>query len=240
MSPPATPSAKPSPQHLVLLSTALRVQGAEPAGQAAGLRGQSARRRVARLCTTSGLAITSMLDLEELSEGILLRAVSLLDARQGGALFRFSDGSASSSGVPSAVSAVPSSLAANDEVPWQRCLLDGEAVGEQDDPARSEIPRGGCRSRGRVKAVVSSSWPTRRVEPGSGRSCAKRSNAPWSLFANQASIALENARLHREALEKQRLEREMELAAEIQKRLLPTIIPEMRDFEMLGWSRPAQ
>jgi len=60
------------------------------------------------------------------------------------------------------------------------------------------------------------------------------------LFANQAAIALENARLHRDALEKERLEREMELAAEIQQQLLPTVVPDIPGFEVLGWSRPAR
>ena len=38
-----------------------------------------------------------------------------------------------------------------------------------------------------------------------------------SLFANQVAIALENARLHRDALEKQAMERDLELAATIQR-----------------------
>ena len=59
------------------------------------------------------------------------------------------------------------------------------------------------------------------------------------LFANQAAIALENARLHQEALEKERLEREMELAAEIQQRLLPKGTPAVSGFELAGWNRPA-
>ncbi len=41
------------------------------------------------------------------------------------------------------------------------------------------------------------------------------------LLANQAAIALENADLHRQALEKERLEREIELASEIQRQILP-------------------
>jgi sigma-B regulation protein RsbU (phosphoserine phosphatase) len=60
------------------------------------------------------------------------------------------------------------------------------------------------------------------------------------LFANQAAIALENARLHREALEKERLEREMQLAAEIQQRLLPKDMPSPAGYEILGWNRPAR
>ena len=58
------------------------------------------------------------------------------------------------------------------------------------------------------------------------------------LFANQAAIALENARLHRQALEKERLEREMELAADIQRQLLPTGTPWLPGFEFSGWNRP--
>ena len=61
-----------------------------------------------------------------------------------------------------------------------------------------------------------------------------------AMFANQAAIALENAYLHRQALEKERLEREVELAAEIQRRLLPTDFPRLEGFELVGWSRPAR
>jgi sigma-B regulation protein RsbU (phosphoserine phosphatase) len=61
-----------------------------------------------------------------------------------------------------------------------------------------------------------------------------------SLFANQSAIALETAHLHKQALEKERLERELELAADIQRRLLPTVFPRLAGFELTGWSRPAR
>jgi sigma-B regulation protein RsbU (phosphoserine phosphatase) len=60
------------------------------------------------------------------------------------------------------------------------------------------------------------------------------------LFANQAAIALENANLHRQALEKERLERELDLAADIQRQLLPEDLPEVQGFDFAGWSRPAR
>jgi len=60
------------------------------------------------------------------------------------------------------------------------------------------------------------------------------------LFANQAALALENAKLHKLALEKERLEREMELASEIQKQILPKATPNLADFELAGWYRPAR
>lgn len=61
-----------------------------------------------------------------------------------------------------------------------------------------------------------------------------------SLFANQVAIALENARLHREALEKQALERDLELAATIQRDILPKSIPTIEGIEIAALSRPAR
>lgn len=61
-----------------------------------------------------------------------------------------------------------------------------------------------------------------------------------SLFANQVAIALENARLHREALEKQAMERELELAATIQRDILPKWIPDIEGLEIAALSRPAR
>jgi len=61
-----------------------------------------------------------------------------------------------------------------------------------------------------------------------------------SLFANQVGIALENARLHREALEKQAMERELELAATIQRDILPKSIPTIEGVEIAALSRPAR
>ncbi|MEO6323591.1 MAG: PP2C family protein-serine/threonine phosphatase, partial [Thermoanaerobaculia bacterium] len=61
-----------------------------------------------------------------------------------------------------------------------------------------------------------------------------------SLFANQAAIALENARLHRDALEKERIEREIELAASIQKTILPATLPAVPGLLMAGGNQPTR
>lgn len=61
-----------------------------------------------------------------------------------------------------------------------------------------------------------------------------------SLFGNQVAIALENARLHREALEKQAIERDLELAATIQRDILPKSIPQIEGIEIAALSRPAR
>ena len=60
------------------------------------------------------------------------------------------------------------------------------------------------------------------------------------LFASQAAIALENARLHKEALEKQAMERDLELAATIQREILPKSIPEIPGLDLAALSRPAR
>ena len=61
-----------------------------------------------------------------------------------------------------------------------------------------------------------------------------------ALFANQVAIALENARLHRDALEKQAMERDLELAATIQRDILPKAIPEVPGIEIAALSHPAR
>jgi sigma-B regulation protein RsbU (phosphoserine phosphatase) len=61
-----------------------------------------------------------------------------------------------------------------------------------------------------------------------------------ALFGNQVAIALENARLHRDALEKQAMERDLELAATIQKNILPKSIPQFDDLAIAALSRPAR
>lgn len=60
-----------------------------------------------------------------------------------------------------------------------------------------------------------------------------------SGFADQVAIAIENARLIERSLEKERLQRELMLAQEMQKRLLPQKLPKFSTFEMKAVSSPA-
>ena len=57
-------------------------------------------------------------------------------------------------------------------------------------------------------------------------------------FANQIGVAIENARLYQEALEKRRLQAEMEEAAKIQAHLLPKMHPDIPGYEVAGLSIP--
>ncbi|MBN2055720.1 SpoIIE family protein phosphatase [bacterium] len=59
-------------------------------------------------------------------------------------------------------------------------------------------------------------------------------------FAALAAVALENAMLHESELEKERLEREIELAAEIQRNILPSSLPSITGYEIYGRTIPCR
>lgn len=180
-----------------------------------------------------GLAVAATLDLDRLSEEILLRAVSLLDARRG-ALYILEDGhyrvdrtfggaagSWFGAGDPEIAAFLATGAAApSDLLPGARHLL-GAPI-EVDSGPRGFLAVGDKESRRGVGPFL----------PGDRRTL--------SLFANQAAIALENARLHLQALEKERLEREMHLAAEIQRQILPQGAPQVDGYQVVGWYRPAR
>jgi serine phosphatase RsbU (regulator of sigma subunit) len=58
--------------------------------------------------------------------------------------------------------------------------------------------------------------------------------------ASQASVALSNARLHKEALAHQRRERDLEIAREVQRALLPRRLPEVPGYGFSARYEPAQ
>ena len=60
-----------------------------------------------------------------------------------------------------------------------------------------------------------------------------------STVAGQAAIAVENARLHRSEIEKQRIEEELALARKIQQGLLPKTNPALEGLDISGVSIPA-
>ncbi|MEJ2104019.1 MAG: SpoIIE family protein phosphatase [Ignavibacteriaceae bacterium] len=60
----------------------------------------------------------------------------------------------------------------------------------------------------------------------------------WAA-ANQAAISIENARLYKSEVEKQKIERDLDLARKIQQGLLPQCIPNMQGLDICGEMIPA-
>ncbi|HET9229007.1 MAG TPA: SpoIIE family protein phosphatase [Thermoanaerobaculia bacterium] len=182
-----------------------------------------------------GLAIAATLDLDRLSEEVLLRAVSLLDARRG-ALYILGEGESR-------------------EYRLAR-TFGGEAAPtvDADNPELFSFLAGGAEHAGLLPGatyllglpIAVENRPKGLLVVGDKES--RRGVGPFlasdrrtlALFANQAAIALENARLHREALERERLEREMHVAAQIQRQILPKEAPVVPGYQLVGWNRPAR
>jgi sigma-B regulation protein RsbU (phosphoserine phosphatase) len=61
-----------------------------------------------------------------------------------------------------------------------------------------------------------------------------------STLVSQAVVSLENARLFKEALEKQKIEQELQVATNIQKKLLPREIPDIPGFDVWGKNIPSK
>ncbi len=60
-----------------------------------------------------------------------------------------------------------------------------------------------------------------------------------SAFANNISIAIENARLFENSLEQERYKREMMLARQMQQKLLPKELPQFERFDVAAYASPA-
>ncbi len=180
-----------------------------------------------------GLAIARTLELPQLSEEILLRAVSLLDARRGALYLATDDGYRLDRTFGGDAR---ERLAADD--PQVRGLIVQKRLEGQDlMPGAGHLLAVPIEADGKARGLLVVADKESRHGVGPFGRSDRRSLA---MLANQAAIALENARLHRQALEKERLEREAQLAAEIQRRLLPERLPALDGLELIGWNRPAR
>lgn len=169
-------------------------------------------------------ALGGTLQPQRIAEELLWHATALLDARRGEVWLAGGlglDGVSQLSGELLAVARVGGHVLTAAEagsVP-EDGLVDG---------GRVAVPISGRRGRLGVLALAE-----REVRGGT---------APFSptdagtvaLFASQAAVALENAVLYRRDLSRQRLERELELAADIQRQLLPASFPVPEGFEVLA------
>jgi len=185
-------------------------------------------------------ALGGTLEPARIAEELLMHAAALLDARRGEVWLTI--------GGTQQPGARVSGAELTDACPTGECLMAArvggavltpeEAAGVLDDglleDGRLAVPVTGRRGRLAVLALAE-----REVRGGTAPFGATDAET-LVLFASQAAIALENATLHREALEQERLERELELAATIQRQLLPTTIPTPPGFDIAAKSEASR
>jgi sigma-B regulation protein RsbU (phosphoserine phosphatase) len=178
-----------------------------------------------------GLAIASILDIEELAEEVLSRALMLTECSLG-ALYTLEEDYyrlACARGV------------AENRI----AVADLDLVSFRTSGGKPDISILEDANTILAVSVEAEGQPIGLLAVGHAASDVEQSFTPkdrstLSMFANQAAIALEQARLHRTEVEKQRLDREMELAAEIQQEILPDKMPSIPGYEVVGWNRPAR
>ncbi|MEZ6183932.1 MAG: SpoIIE family protein phosphatase [Planctomycetota bacterium] len=59
-------------------------------------------------------------------------------------------------------------------------------------------------------------------------------------FSDQAALAIENARLLHHARQRERIEQELKIASQIQRKLLPREVPNVPGIQLYGWMHPAK
>jgi sigma-B regulation protein RsbU (phosphoserine phosphatase) len=183
-----------------------------------------------------GLSVNATLNVDDLADEVLFRMISLTDARRA-ALFLREGGNFKISRSFGEVRAdfldaeITNQLVqSGDAITWQNgadCIF-------PDCTAFVAVP---IRGNNEIIGVLAAA--DRETRDGVGAFAANDLRL-LSQFATQVGIALENARLHRDALAKQAMERELELAATIQRDILPKSIPEVEGIEIAALSRPAR
>lgn len=185
-----------------------------------------------------GLSIASTLNVDELADEILFRMISLTNARRAAVYLREADGFklyrsfGDVRGGFLEEDLTASLMRQGKPLTFEggaECLFPGCA-------AFVAVPIKG--SNDAVLGVLAAA--DRETREGGIGAFETNELRLLSLFANQVAIALENARLHRDALEKQAMERDLELAATIQHDILPKSIPQVEGLEIAALSRPAR
>ena len=171
-----------------------------------------------------GLSIASTLNIDELADEILFRMISLTNARRA-ALYLHEESRFRL-------------YRSFEDLEVSDAILDRLLVEERPLTSDQTLVAVPIRGNNAVIGVLAAA--DRETRDGGLGAFEENDLRLLSLFASQVAIALENARLHREALAKQAMERELELAATIQRDILPKAIPEMPGLQIAALSRPAK
>ena len=188
-----------------------------------------------------GLSIAGTLDLESLADDILMKSVSLLNARSGTLVVR--PGASADGELPVFVRSIGTPLVSDGTTPDPvgRVLV----CNRRED--RPEVLAAAPAEKLLAVPIASEGRPLgllvvadKENRAGGIDDFGPADSRILSLFGNQAAIALENARLHREAVEKEKMEREIEIAASIQRTILPATLPAVSGILLAAGNRPTR
>jgi len=188
-----------------------------------------------------GLSLSGQLEISSLADEVLFRSISLTDAGKGTLVLFHEDGR-----ILSERNLGGEFLPVAQVREWK--LPEGEVVVNN---AAASVPTAGVRLLSCEKCLaVAISVGGRRLgvlavadkesRDGGVLDFTNADARLLSLFANQAGAAIETARLHREAIEKERIERELELAAAIQREILPRALPVVPGLELAAANLPTR
>jgi sigma-B regulation protein RsbU (phosphoserine phosphatase) len=188
-----------------------------------------------------GLSIAATLNLEDLAEEILLRTISLINARRA-ALFLRENGRFR---LYRSFGDVRAEFLDDEltETLSDKLLVEGEPISFTEGidcifPDCGSFVALPIRGNNEIIGVIAAA--DRETRDGGVGAFEQNDLRLLSLFASQVAIALENARLHQEALKKQAMERDLELAATIQRDIIPKRLPDVAQFEIAAMARPAR
>ena len=188
-----------------------------------------------------GLSIASMLDLDQLGDEILVRTMSLVNSRQAALYLKKGDRF-----VLHQTLGIARSEFLEDELnedAAKKLLVDGVPLTFEEG---ANCIFSGCQSlvampiRNTEEVIGVLAAADREYRDGSVGGFEEGELRLLSRFANQVSIAIQNATLHREALDKQAIERDLELAATIQRNILPRSLPKPDNYEVAVLAIPAR
>lgn len=180
------------------------------------------------------------LDARHIAEELVLHATALLDARRG-EVWLARGGSLA---MASRVSGAPATNRCDDGTCIVAARIGGEVLTGAEAAA---IPDGGLLEAGRLAVPVVGrrgrlgvvALAEREVRGGLA-AFGPTDAETLELFASQAAVALENSSLHLEAMESQLLARELELAASVQKELLPSSFVAPSGLEVSARTEPCR
>lgn len=178
-----------------------------------------------------GLSITSLRTPHELENDVVTKAASILNARYG-ALIELSSETPllrASFGFQAAQSATPLELRG---IPF----VDPDADRNARNPNHYLVAQLMIREHLRGYLIV-----INKENRCGGFDCfTDEDHALLSAFANQAAVGLDNAALLQQAIEKERLEKELDVASEIQRALLPAADPIVPGLDVAGRTIPCR